>query len=470
MNALTMIAGVSIALAGCSVGAPVQYLSSGNAWSAPLVGPIEDGLLVVPIYINDKGGPYLVAIDPDAPVSVIDKGIVDELKLPTAQGGRMTDETDTGRSTYAAEVQSIRIGTLKYGRTFVRLMRTGSFVAAGRSLRGVLGRDVLADSMAFGFDRDRGTIHVTTQAGFTPPANATVVPYSLMQIVGNVDLVSRRMTRATVGAFEAKVHLDLGAVASQLREKRWAGAGLTSIAMDTETRDEAGTVQHAKTAAIADRVTLAGVTTERVLFVPYTDKRVEEQFIDGALGLGFFRDQAVWANWSTSKLYLVPRGDLVATAAERLARWADAMPACAAAGCATARLIRPNVIVPPGAGPTAPGAAPTAPVDPPTTPATLPPAEQARPPGLPRPVVMVDRDPAARGRDLEVVFAAVGDGGAVRLDLPLVVVNLPAGADSVSTQLPAEYGPTTLTAVDASPFPRACPTKSGCIVALPLGR
>src|SRR5688572_3617740 len=206
MRAMTAIIVGILALAGCTVGAPVQYLSSGDAWSAPLVGPIEDGLLVVPIYINDKGGPYLVAIDPDAPVSVIDKGIVDELKLPTAQGGRMTDETDTGRTTYAAEVQSIRIGTLKYGRTFVRLMRTGSFVAAGRSLRGVLGPGRLAGPEAFRVGRGRGVIHVATQGGFTPPASAVTVPYSLMAIPGDDEnlLVSRRMTKATVNTFEAK--------------------------------------------------------------------------------------------------------------------------------------------------------------------------------------------------------------------------------------------------------------------------
>ena len=46
---------------------------------------------------------------------------------------------------------------------------------------------------------------------------------------------------------------------------------------------------------------------------------------------------------------------------------------------------------------------------------------------VPRPVVMVDRDPASKGRDLEVVLAATGDDGAL-LDLPLLVVNLPAGS------------------------------------------
>ena len=60
---------------GCSVGAPPGF-SSGDRWAFPLVGPLEDGLLITPATVHGHG-PYLFAIDPDATVSAVDKNIVD---------------------------------------------------------------------------------------------------------------------------------------------------------------------------------------------------------------------------------------------------------------------------------------------------------------------------------------------------------------------------------------------------------
>src|SRR4051812_1080712 len=45
------LAAVTIALAGCTVGAPPGF-SGGDRWTFPLVGPLEDGLLVTPVSVH----------------------------------------------------------------------------------------------------------------------------------------------------------------------------------------------------------------------------------------------------------------------------------------------------------------------------------------------------------------------------------------------------------------------------------
>ena len=61
-------------LAACTSGAPPGFSggASGDQWVIPLVGPLEDGQLITAVTINTHG-PYLFAIDPDAPMSVIDR-------------------------------------------------------------------------------------------------------------------------------------------------------------------------------------------------------------------------------------------------------------------------------------------------------------------------------------------------------------------------------------------------------------
>ena len=80
--------------AGCTVGAPPGF-SSGERWTFPLVGPLEDGLLLTPATVHGHG-PYLFAIDPDANVSEIDKQVVEDAGLRIGVGPHRIDETHTG--------------------------------------------------------------------------------------------------------------------------------------------------------------------------------------------------------------------------------------------------------------------------------------------------------------------------------------------------------------------------------------
>src|SRR5262245_26876022 len=93
---------ISLLVAGCSIGAPSGF-PSGESWTFPLVGPLENGLLVTPVTIRGHG-PYLFAIDPDALVSEIDTAVYRDAQLWSGQGPRRVDETDTSHPRFYAEV------------------------------------------------------------------------------------------------------------------------------------------------------------------------------------------------------------------------------------------------------------------------------------------------------------------------------------------------------------------------------
>jgi hypothetical protein len=448
----------AVAVAGCSMGAPPGF-SSGESWTFPLVGPLEDTVLVVPVFVHDKG-PYLMAIDPDAPVSAFDQGIVNELNLRTTVGGKILDETDTNRRVMNAEVLSLRLGNLTVRSRYPVTMKVGSYNLGGRQIRGVLGRDIIADSLVFGFDREKGVGYLATQKGFTPPSDSLAINYDILTNRLPVDIQppGRRIARVTIDGKPFDLHLDLGGVTSSLRPNLWTKAGLTAIAMDSEVRDEAGTVRTYKEAAVGGQVGAGALSAGGVTFIPYGDKRWEEEFIDGTLGLNFFRTLNVYANWDAEKFYATPRGDVLATTAERIKRWGNAtLDGCAHPGCVELGLIDPSA---------APAPAPTAEPAPSGAPGAgaAPGAMAPVPPMQPRPVLTITRDTTASGIDLEVTLGAVGDTGQL-LVMPRLVVNLPAGVDRLSTQLDATYSGTKLVVLDVSPFPRQCARGGGCIAA-----
>jgi aspartyl protease len=145
-----------ILAAGCTTGVPGGF-SKGDHWTFPLVGPLEDGLLLTPVSVRGHG-PYLFAIDPDANITVIDQQVVDEAGLTMGRGPSRIDEAASEQNRGYAELLDLKIGNLAIDRRQVMLVPTGFYnTADGRRLNGVLGRDVLADSLVFGFDRDQGT-------------------------------------------------------------------------------------------------------------------------------------------------------------------------------------------------------------------------------------------------------------------------------------------------------------------------
>lgn len=427
MRAALLAVIVAHGLAACTSGPPPGFSGGqGDRWTFPLVGPLEDHLLLAPVSITGKG-PYLFAIDPDANVSIIDEEIVKKLELRVGKGPSRLDETDTQQVRFYAEILQLELGELVVTQKQMMVTGKGSFDQNGRRIHGVIGRDILADSLVFGFDREHGLGYLTTVSAFKAPPGATKLPWEqLNSRIQNAEVVPmpRRLVTAKIGDASVHMHLDLGAPTSELRESAWAKAKLEGKPAKGATIDEAGTAHRKDSVAIAPSVTVGDLAAQNVTFLPFADKRWPDEEIDGALGLDFLRNYSTWIDWDAKAFYLAPRAPVAAR--DRISRWEDEVPAfakCATAGCVKVRVVDPM------AGKT---------------------LEEGKPhPGV---VLVVERDPAIVGTNLEIVLEAKDHS-----TLPRVVVSLPPSAERAMQQLKGEFVGATLEVVDASPYPRACP-------------
>ncbi len=427
--------------AACSVGPPPGF-SQGDRWAFPLIGPLENGVLLAPVMIGGKG-PYVFAIDPDANTSIIDQDLVTEIGLRIGKGPHRLDESDTQQVRFYAEVQGLHVGTLVVEKLSAMVVKPGTYDIDGRQVRGVIGKDVLADSLVFGFDRDAGMGYLVTTSTWKPPEGFSAMRYDLVDSkVPNADVVplGRKLISATVGAKSFAMHLDLGAVASQLRQSLWDKAQLAPHQTQPfGVVDEAGSSRIVSEAAVGV-VTVGNISVHDVPIIPYDDKRWEEEDLDGALGLSFFRPFDVWANWNTRTVYIAarkPPADAAAAAAAidaRISRWeSTTLSGCAKPGCVTVNVIDPLAAMPADQRP-------------------------AQHPGL---VVTFKREASATNLDLEVVFSATPAQG--KPPLPSLLVNFPAGTDRVMGHLKPDYVGATLALVDVGLFPRKCPIAGGCL-------
>jgi hypothetical protein len=445
---------VSGLAAGCTPAAPSGF-SKGDHWVLPLVGPLEDGQLLTPGTVRGHG-PYLFAIDPDANISVIDKQIVDEAGLQTGPGPSRFDETATEQMRDYAELLELRLGALTIDRRQVMLVPSDFYNTDGRRVNGVLGRDVLASSLVFGFDRDQGIATLSTVQAFKPPADAIAIKYQAVAVdpqsaipagsnnpgmdssntedasrIGvitrsanatlDVTPLPRRVATAQVGEGSFTMHLDLGAPVSQLRDPLWPKAKLAPADVKIRLLDEVATVREFTHGGVAASAAVGAAKASHVTFVPYADKRFAPNKLDGALGLDFFQPFAVYASWDASTYFLKPRGDAAATATARLGRWGAALPTCPHVGCVTATLTA-------------------------TT-------------GGPR--LDVVRDAEAANHALEVRLGVTAAAGKTAGPL---VIELPAKVDKVTGGVPPEYDGATVTVLDISPFTRPCVGDTGCVL------
>jgi hypothetical protein len=395
----------------------------------PLVGPLEDGLLLVPALVNGKG-PYVFMIDPDAHVSIVDQEVVNQTGARTGEGPHLLDENDKQQARYYAEILKWQLGSLTVqGPKPAQIVPAGSFDAGGRRIHGVIGKDIIADSLVFKFDRDAGVVTLTTLKTAKP--TGTPVSYSLLRSrITNADVIplSRKLVKAEINGVPFTMHLDFGASASQLRARSWPRAKLTPMDGALVLVDEVGMPREVKQEAFADTVSLAGLTSTKVAFVPYDDKRWPDQDLEGTLGLSFFRPYTVSANWDSHTLYLQPRTDPSISVVARIGRWqSKTLVGCEHLGCIKATVTDPLAGKPPEEMP-------------------------AKHPGV---VASFVRDASAMQLELEVLVAVTPAPG--KPPLKWMLVNLPSGADRALTHLPADYIGATLTVLDAGFFPRSCP-------------
>jgi hypothetical protein len=423
--------GALAALAACTSGPPPGFAGGqGDRWAFPLVGALEDDLLITPVTIDGRG-PYLFGIDPDANTSLIDETLVKEVGLRTRKGPHRLDETDTQQPRFYAEVLALEIGSLIVERRDAMIVKARTLDSNGRRIQGMLGKDVLADSLVFGFDRDQGLAYLTTVKAFKAPPESFPIKYEVLPShIPNAQVlpVDRRLARATIAGEPFTLHLDLGAPASQLRESAWARAKLVPQDTRTAVIDEVGIPRLVTKVGISELVTLGAATAEKLAFVPYADKRWSDHELDGTLGLDFFRAYSVWLDWDAKTYHLAKRRPVDTQV--RIDRWdSGALSKCKARGCVTARLVDPLAGKP--ADPTKPH------------------------PGL---VLSVTREDVAGGMDLEVILEAKD-----RPELPRLAINLPPNADRVMQHLKPEWIGAQLVVVDASPYPRLCPAEGGCV-------
>jgi hypothetical protein len=405
---------------------PPQGFSTGDRWTFPLVDPLEDDVLVTPVTI-DGYGPYLFALDPDAPISAVDTQVVSDAQLRTGKGPRQIDEAGAQQDRVYAELIGVKLGTLTIARRPAMVVPIGLYDTNGRHIAGVIGRDVLDESLVFGFNRDQGIAMLATEKAFRPPEHAVDFTYKTVSTrMPDLELrpVPRRLARAQINDELYSMHLDLGARVSQLRASHWASAGLTAAPAKLTVVDEVATPRAITEVGTAKLVVLAAATRDGTAFLPYEDQRWETEGVDGTLGLDFFAPFSVWMSWEHTTCYLTARGDAAATATARLARWGTAVPACAHPGCVTA---------------------------------TVSPAADSA--GV---AVTVARDPSAARHALQVVLAPMPAPG--KPTPGWIVANLTADANEASQSLGPEYAGATFQVLDVSPFPRACPGgAAGCV-------
>jgi len=396
----------------------------------PLVGPMENGVLLTPVTLDGKG-PYLFAIDPDSDISAIDEQVVKETQFRTFRGPQRLDETDTQQIRFYADVSGIEVGSLIVERRSAMIVKLGTFDRDGRRIHGLLGRDVLPDSLVFGFDRDQGLATLVVKTAFKPPANAIKIPYDLVPSdLPNIEVqpTSRRLASAKIDGESFPMHLDLGAQLSTLRESLWEKAKLVEQPARYGSIDEVGMPHKIEKVGVSQTVALGTATAPKIAFAPFEDKRWHEQDIAGTLALDFFRDYDVWLDWDGKAMYLAPRTPTAL--GMRIGRWdTGALGKCPHAGCVEVRTIDPMAGKELAAGASHPGV-----------------------------ILSVTRDEPAGGMELEVTLEAKD-----RPELPRLVVNMSPNGDRVMDHLKPEWAGVTLTVIDASPFPRACTGATGCV-------
>ena len=381
-------AGLLVALAACTVGAPPGF-SAGDTWTFPLVDALDTGRLLTPVYVDGRG-PFLFAIDPNSSKTVVDPQVG---FLQHVQIGTLT-------------ISSVRA----WGRD-----HTHEFDTHGHLVYGALGRDVIADSLVFGFDRDRSIAWLQTRDSFHRPASAIELPANGDWISPSTDV------RAHINGIDVALEVDLGRATSTLQPDLWRTAHLQEVSSHLEGLPHAWSWERTQIATVgAAPVAVTGVATKVLQFAPSRFGPESGDGADGGLALDFFAPYVVEFDRTGRHLYVTPRRTTSVERSVRQLRWGEALPAaCASRGCLQVDLqLRGGVLY-----------------------------------------ALAERTAADPSTPLEVVLAAVAQDGHA---LPNLYASLPAGVMRVEAEVHARYLGSTLAVVDVSPFPMAC--SSGCVL------
>lgn len=256
--------------AGCAIGAPPGF-SAGDTWTFPLVDPMADGRLLVPVMVHGHG-PYLFEIDRDS-WTVIDPTVAVEAGVRIRGPVRMVDHDDTGHASFWTELTDVQVGTLTISLVRVDFpAKPNLYDRDGRRIYGVLGRDVIADSLVFGFDRDRGIAWLQTQQAFHPPAGGRAIELQRLTSDG-YKVNGQPVVRANIGGVPFDLHPRFWYPVGEIPRDRWQGAHIAAEPAHVDMPDWSGTPWTVQEVGIAPQVTVEGVSAEHVAFASYEDKR-----------------------------------------------------------------------------------------------------------------------------------------------------------------------------------------------------
>ncbi len=396
--------GVAIGLAACAAGVPPGF-SDGTSWTIPVVGGLDDGPLVAPVFINDEG-PFLFVLNPRA-ASTIDPELARNLDIwvdRTDQKIVSFDDKITHEKLDIADILKVRVGTLTVVKTkFLALPARARY--HGQRVWGTIGKEIFAESLIWTIDRDRQQVHVATQGHQPVPDGATKV--TAKRLRANRLFVDVRLD----GKTKAYVFVDPCRYGSGVWPKVAARAGL----------DRRG--GHWVAA-----VTLAGLEVADVPIYAYEDKRVRTRDWDGMLGMEFFAKYHVIINWHEHVVWLTPRAPSLRDGARmRIERWGPSVATCDTLGCVSGTLTTDGD----------------------------------------RTTLAFERDAAITDAAMEAVFEAVdADGRALRLRR--IIVSFPRGARTAAIRgaVLNQYAHAAgLSLVDVTPFAPPCdtPRRQGCV-------
>jgi hypothetical protein len=437
---------VLLCTSACVVGAPPGF-SDGDNWTVPMVAPLENDLLLVPVSINEQG-PFLFMVDPDSPTSAIESSLQASMNLYASRAASQAQsEEDHLVRVVLAEVKKMTVGTLSVRNMKVRVFDDATFWSGGRRVRGILGRDVISDSLIYHFDRDRGMMHIATQDHFKTPEGSQPLSFTQSYSQHRRYLAKFKINRK----HKVTMHLDLGARTSMLWPALIKKYKLPTLPVQAELVDEYGTRRDVNSG------TMAGILTANKT----ETKRLEPEDLDGVIGQNFWSKYNVTVNWHRKKFWMQPRAaNLAELSKERIGRWGDQLAGCAQPACVEVHLnggpakpepapAAPAETTPAPAPKTPPEveAAPEAPAAEPApapAPAPAPPAPPATPAAPPAPdapySLLIERSAPGTNFAYDIVFGAVDAEGKL-LELPLFLASFRSGVAALAVpQLDPKYG------------------------------
>jgi GNAT superfamily N-acetyltransferase len=316
---------------GCGASTPVWYEREPGKtlWTLPLIDPLADAELLVPVHVQDHG-PYVFLLDPQAPTTVIDRAVAEDLRLYRKHYVRALNQRDKTVPSRVYEVLSLRSGELRVRNLDVISAPPGTLHAAGRRIDGVIGADLLSRTIVIDVDRDAGVVALVLTGHERIPEGASRVSAALHR--GTL-----RVTGATGSRRSLNLIVELARRTTSLRRGILEGLGAELSPAEEEVFDYTGDRIVVSGRARLDDIALGRVGVGPAEVIPYEDRRGRNDIeYHGVVGQNVLSRYRLVVDRDHQRLWLAPRAATLAEGIERrLARWGEALARCEQPGCAS---------------------------------------------------------------------------------------------------------------------------------------